>query len=291
VLFQAGKVKDAVDTYEAAVDRIKAGKDDSKKEEFTNICRETTGRWLIDAARQKKFDEALAAATELAKNDWYFAQLKAEVLREAGRLDESATALNDAMGQIEKAKIEDKQRKHLLERCRYVLSGVLTDLNKIDEATDQLQQLLKANPDNSTYNNDLGYIWADHDKNLDESEKLIRKALDLDKAERDKLKEKGLIDPDEDKENAAYLDSLGWVLYKKKDYPGAKKYLLEASKSDDGKHVEIYDHLAEVHKALGEKSEAVEVWRKALKLEDVTKRDQARKEEIKKKLAAEGEKP
>ena len=67
----------------------------------------------------------------------------------------------------------------------------------------------------------------------------------------------------------------------------AKKALLESVKQDDGKHVEIYDHLADVYKALGETAEASEYWQKALKLENVSKRDEARKEEIKKKLAKE----
>jgi tetratricopeptide (TPR) repeat protein len=167
------------------------------------------------------------------------------------------------------------------------MSSVYTDLGKTDKAIDELRKLLKANPESSTYNNDLGYIMADHDKDLDEAEKLVRKAVELDKAERQKLKEKGLIDADEDKDNAAYLDSLGWVLFKKKNFAEAKKYLLQASKSDDGKHVEIFDHLADVHKALGEKAEAVAVWQKALDLENVSKRDESRKEAIKKKMGDE----
>ena len=43
---------------------------------------------------------------------------------------------------------------------------------------EELQTLLKKKPNNPTYNNDLGYIWADHDMNLEESEKLIRKAIE-----------------------------------------------------------------------------------------------------------------
>ncbi|HEY1378486.1 MAG TPA: tetratricopeptide repeat protein [Gemmataceae bacterium] len=288
VLFDAGKVKDGVDAYEAAVDKIKAGKDEDKKEEFTNLCRETVGRWMLDSARREKYDQPLAAAAELAKNDWYFAQLRAEVLREAGKLDESIAAFQDAITQLGKAKgLENEARDKHVERCKYAMSGVYTDMGQIDKATDQLRELLKAHPDSSTYNNDLGYVLADHDKDLDAAEAMIRKALELDKAERAKLKDKGLIGDDDDKENAAYLDSLGWVLYKKKNYAEAKKYLSEACKSDDGKHVEIYDHLAEVHKALGEKAEAAAVWQKALDLENVSKRDEARKEAIKKKMAEE----
>jgi pentatricopeptide repeat protein len=246
-------------------------------------------------ARQGKFDDALKLTDKLVEADeggWYFLKLKAEVLREAGKLDESVAAFEDTIERLGKSKLKEEERDRYVELCRYILSGVYTDLGQIDKATAELQRLLKAHPASSTYNNDLGYVWADNNKNLDEAEKMIRKALDLDKAERKKLKDQGLLEGDEDKENAAYLDSLGWVLFKKKDYPEAKKYLLEASKSDEGKHVEIYDHLAEVHKAMGEKAEAVAVWKKALQLDNLGKRDEARKDEIKKKLAKEeGENP
>ena len=66
----------------------------------------------------------------------------------------------------------------------------------------------------------------------------IRKALDEDRKQRKERPELGL---EEDKDNAAYLDSLGWVLFKKKNLKEAKKYLLEAIQDPDGQHVEIID--------------------------------------------------
>jgi tetratricopeptide (TPR) repeat protein len=248
---------------------------------------------VLALAKQKKFDDALKMTEKLLSNtdgNWYFNRLKADVLREAGKNEEAIDAFEETIEKLNKANFKDEQEKvrdAMIERCRYVMSGVFTDMGQVDKATEQLRKLLKAHPESSTYNNDLGYVLADNDKDLDEAEKLVRKALDLDKAERAKLKEKGLLDADEDKENAAYLDSLGWVLYKKKNYAEAKKHLLEASKTDEGKHVEIFDHLADVHKAMGEKADAVAVWQKALELEDVSKRDMSRKEAIKKKLAQE----
>ena len=88
--------------------------------------------------------------------------------------------------------------------------------------------MLKDKPDDPTYNNDLGYIWADHDKNLAEAEKLIRKAIEQDRKQREELKAGGELKPEGDKDNPAFLDSLGWVLYKQKKYQDAKKQLLEA---------------------------------------------------------------
>jgi tetratricopeptide (TPR) repeat protein len=156
-------------------------------------------------------------------------------------------------------------------------------MDQLDKALKQLEFLLKKQPDNATYNNDLGYIWADHDMKLPEAEKLIRKALDLERQER---KKKPGLKPDEDHDNAAYLDSLGWVLFKLKNYPEAKKYLLEAVKDKDGQHIEILDHLGDVYVALGEKAEAVNIWKKALTLETKTRREKERKGQVEKKLKA-----
>jgi tetratricopeptide (TPR) repeat protein len=169
---------------------------------------------ILALAKQSKFDDALKLTEKLVEADeggWYFLRLKAEVLREAGKLDESIGAFEDTIERLGKSKLKDDERDKYIERCRYVLSGVYTDLGKIDKAAGELQRLLKAYPDRATYHNDLGYIWADHDLNLDEAEKLIRKALELDAAERKKLMDQGLIDGEDDKANAAYLDSLGWV--------------------------------------------------------------------------------
>jgi tetratricopeptide (TPR) repeat protein len=241
-------------------------------------------------ALQNKAEKALKLTDEWIERDeggYQFLMLKAEVLHDLGKFDESIGVFEDTIERIGKAKLEDEQRDKLVELCRYMMTSVYTDMNQPDKAIDELRKLLKAHPDSATYNNDLGYVLADNNKEFDEAERLVKKALELDKADRQKLKENGLLEDDEDKDNAAYLDSLGWVLFKKKNYAEAKKHLLEACKSDDGKHVEIFDHLADVHKALGEKAEAVAVWQKALDLENVTKRDDARKEAIKKKMAEE----
>jgi tetratricopeptide (TPR) repeat protein len=294
VLAEDGKYSDAVANYEEAVSRIQElkNKDDQvdkeKQQAFQGRCRLSMQRLVVDFIRRDKHDAALKLLDELTKADVFFAGMKGEVLRDQGKLDEAAPALESAVGQLDKSsKLDDKIKKALVDRCRYVMSGVYTDLNQIEKAAGELQTLLKANPENSTYNNDLGYIWADHDMNLEESEKLIRKALDLDKSERAKIREAAGTDADDDRANPAYLDSLGWVLFKKKQFEEAKKYLIEASQQEDGQHVEILDHLAQVHMALGEKAQAIAVWKKALEVENITKRDNARKEVVRKKLEKE----
>jgi predicted Zn-dependent protease len=176
-----------------------------------------------------------------------------------------------------------EQKDRFKDRTRYILTGLYVDNKEIDKAAKNLEALIKRHPDNATYKNDLGFIWCDHDMHLPEAEKLIKEAVELDKKEKEKLKKEGKID--EVKPNAAYLDSLGWVLFKQKKYKEALPYLKEAAADDeDGSHLEIWDHLADCYMALGEKKEAVAAWEKGLKYEDVSKRDVERRRKVSEKL-------
>jgi tetratricopeptide (TPR) repeat protein len=111
--------------------------------------------------------------------------------------------------------------------------------------------------------NYLGYLLADEGKRLDEARELISRALS--------------IDP----ENAAYLDSMGWVLYRLRDFNGAKEYLESAVQfmdvSDEENYV-IYDHLGDVYYEIGRVREAVEAWEEALAMKHT--------EEIREKIEA-----
>jgi tetratricopeptide (TPR) repeat protein len=242
-------------------------------------------RLLIQAVtKQGKYDQALKLVNGLikAQDHWLERQLKGWVLREAGKFDEAAKVYEDVIERVTKDKDIDPEDKEVyLERYRYTLSNVFVDLGKIDQASEQLLALLAKKPDDPGFNNDLGYIWADNDMKLDEAEKMIRKALELDRKRRQANPK---LDPENDHDNGAYLDSLGWVLYKKKNFPEAKKVLLEAVKDKSSQHIEIYDHLGDVHEALGEKAEAVTAWRKGLEVVGEGRRELERKASVEKKI-------
>jgi tetratricopeptide (TPR) repeat protein len=243
-------------------------------------------RLLIQAiSKQGKFDQALKLAENLvkAKDHWEQRQLKAWVLREAGRFDDAAKAYEEVIDQVGKDKeLESEDRDAYVKRYQYILSNVYVDLNRIDRAADLLKGLLAKEPNDPGYNNDLGYIWADHDMNLAESEKLIRKALELDQQRR---KANPKLDPKDDHDNGAYLDSLGWVLFKQKKYQEAKVVMLKAVEDKGSQHIEIYEHLGDVLQALGERRAAAEAYRKGVEVAGDTRREQQRKVEVEKKLA------
>ena len=113
-----------------------------------------------------------------------------------------------------------------------------------DAAIRDLRQLLRERPGDATVQNALGYTLADRDRSLDEAHALIAAAL--------------AQTPD----NAAVLDSMGWVLFRQGRLPEALEYLKRAN--DLGDDAEIDLHLGEVQWALGDRDAARATWQQAL---------------------------
>ena len=78
-------------------------------------------------------------------------------------------------------------------------------LNEYAKGEAELEALLQLDPEEAGVNNDLGYLYADQGKNLEKAEAMIRKAVQ------------------EEPDPAAYLDSLGWVLFKRGRFKEARR--------------------------------------------------------------------
>lgn len=291
---------------QAYVGLIKLYADNKRFEESEKVCKEflelegeedeaverlkpvVLREMILAIAKQGALERALKMIDNLIKADprnWLHRSLKAQILREADKLEEAAKLYVDLIERVGKdGRFEREEKEEFIDEYRYILSGVYIDLNDVEKAAEQLKILLAKEPNNPTYNNDLGFIWADRGMNLVEAEKLIRKAID----EERKLKKKRKIPSEE--ANAAYLDSLGWVLFKQGKAKEALPYLIQAVKQKEGQNIEIYDHLADVHLSLGEKQQAVAAWKKGLEIVGNNKRDQKRKIEVEKKLQMHEEK-
>jgi len=242
-------------------------------------------KFMIRAlAKDGKYDQALKMTDNLirANDNWEDRELKGWVLREAARYAEAAKVYEDVLERIAKDKeLEQAEKDEAIEQTRYLLSGVYVDAKQVDKAADHLKWLVDRNPTDPGYYNDLGFIWADHDMNLKEAEKLIRKALDLD---RERRKKTPTFNPAKDRDKGSYLDSLGWVLFKQKQYEEAKKVLVEALKDQDAQHIEIYDHLGDTYLALGQRDQALEAWRQGLKVAGDDRRERERKTVVEMKI-------
>jgi tetratricopeptide (TPR) repeat protein len=235
-------------------------------------------------AKDGKFEQALKLTDNLvrASDHWKERQLRGWVLREAGRFAEAAKVYEDVLERIAKDKdLTQKGRDTYSDRYRHVLSIIYVESKQIDKAAEHLKALIERHPEDPGFYNDLGYIWADNDTNLKEAETMIRKALDLDREQRKKKED---FNPAKDRDKGAYLDSLGWVLFKQKRYEEAKKYLIEALKDKESQHIEIFDHLGETYLALGQRDQALDAWRRGLEVAGDDRREQQRKLEVEKKI-------
>ena len=100
--------------------------------------------------------------------------------------------------------------------------------------------------------NYLGYMWADINRNLDEAATLIIKANEL--------------EPD----NAAYVDSLGWLYFRQGKFDEALTELLRAAElTKDEPDSTIFEHIGDAHQALGQADKAKAAWQRAHELLDV----------------------
>jgi tetratricopeptide (TPR) repeat protein len=182
------------------------------------------------------------------------------------------------------ALLKEYNQEGEVHKIRYVLSAIYSAAQQYDKAEEQLLLILKDDPDDATANNDLGYLWADQNKKLDEAEKRIRRALELDKRQRNSLMRVGL---DSDRDNAAFVDSLGWVLFRKGDWQGARRELEKAVSLPVGDDDPVvWDHLGDVYFRLQEMDKAGQAWRKAIALYESggRRRPDERYREIKEKL-------
>ena len=123
-----------------------------------------------------------------------------------------------------------------------------------NKASDLLRKSIALDPENSAEAcNYLGYMWADHNMNLEEAETMIRRAMQS------------------EPNNASYLDSLGWVEFRKGQFDRALDDLLRAAKTAEREDPVVFEHIGDTYLKLNRTREALEAWQKALSLDPKNK--------------------
>jgi tetratricopeptide (TPR) repeat protein len=116
-------------------------------------------------------------------------------------------------------------------------------------AEKHFEKALLLAPDDPETLNYLGYMWAERGENLDRALAMIERAVKSDPT------------------NAAFLDSLGWVLFQLGRPGEAVEYLLQSIAHDEKPDATVLDHLGDVYAALKEWSKAREAWTRSLSVE------------------------
>ena len=177
---------------------------------------------MLDEAAQKERSEAL---------DVEFA--KAALLEDSGKANEAIALLQLAL---------ERFPDH--PGLRYQIALIQDKASRTRESVKSFETLLKDRPDDASLLNALGYSLADRNQKLPRAESLIRKALEA--------------SPD----NPAFLDSLGWVRFRRGDVAGALPYMERAYRIFPD--AEIASHWGEILWASGKQTEARALWARSL---------------------------
>lgn len=127
---------------------------------------------------------------------------------------------------------------------QYARAMTFEQLNDIAAAEQDLRAIIARDPSNATTLNALGYTLTVHTNRYAEAAELIERAHN--------------ISPDE----AAILDSLGWVYFKLQRYDDASAYLQRAYRLLPDP--EIAAHLGETLWTMGRVDDALAIWRDSL---------------------------
>ena len=269
-----------------------AKKSTAAKEFFTKILKkepkniEAHYYLVLLAVEEKNWDEALDHAKIIArsrKNDpkihyqiGYFYSQKKEIrkalqaLKKTVELEpnnpENYYLLGLAYQELKKYTLAEKTYQRALElkpdteEVLLQLAVLYEQRKETGKAIEFFRKVLSLQPKNAIALNYIGYTYAEQGVNLEEAENLINQALELDAT------------------NAAYIDSLGWVYYQKKDYENARIKLEQASQLLEDPV--IFEHLGDTYKILGKLAEAKNAWEKAFKLDPKNKNLKHKLEEI-----------
>ena len=191
-----------------------------------------------------------AAARVLSRDSAEDNYLLGAVMRKAERVEQAERFL------LRAEELAPEDRRTLLE-----IATLYERKGAFDEALERIMLLHEKDPDDASVNNYYGYILAEKGESLDRAEELVRKAL--------------ASDP----ENGYFLDSLGWIFYKKGEIDEALRILVEAV-SLAGDDPVIWDHLGQVYEALGQKAKAADAYRTSLSIDAENEQVQERLEMV-----------
>jgi tetratricopeptide (TPR) repeat protein len=200
---------------------------------------------LLETDQDQEAAELLVTAREKYPQSFVASYFSAVV---SSRLEDHAAAVGHYTAAEVIARATAPNR---LDHVFYFQMGAqLERAQRFEEAAATFKQCLGLKSDFAPALNYLGYMWADQGIHLEEARKMIQQAVDL------------------DPENAAYLDSLAWVLFKLNQPHLALTYMERALQHQEEPDATLFDHLGDIQQAVGNLKAAREAWKQSLEITD-----------------------
>jgi tetratricopeptide (TPR) repeat protein len=239
--FAPSAAAQVIDTWRMARDYTKANEEAEaalKKFPEDRAVRVTRANLLADMG---KYDQATADLKKMldGKNDRETYMQIAQVHEKAKNYGEMGKAIDAAEGLSTTP--DEKETIH------FMRGAMLEKSKKFEQAEAEFRKLLAINPNSTSALNYLGYMLADRGVRLNEAVDMIKKALD------------------QDPQNGAYLDSLGWAYYRQGKLTEAEESLKRAAERTP-KDATILDHLGDVYNKQGNLKAAITQWEASVRL-------------------------
>ena len=126
------------------------------------------------------------------------------------------------------------------------MGDLLQEQGSVEEACDCYDKALQYKPANHLVLNNYAYCLAEEGIELKKAEQMSRLTIEA--------------EPD----NATYLDTYAWILYKLQRYDEALTHIEHAIEVDEAPSDVLYEHAGDIHQRLGHKAQALDYWHKAL---------------------------
>ena len=160
------------------------------------------------------------------------------------RPDEGLETLRQATRQI-----GDGSDAGMVSNIYSALGNLLQDRGEVDEASTYYEAALQYTPSDILLLNNYAYLLAQEGRELEKAEHMSRRTIEA--------------EPD----NATYLDTYAWVLYKLQRYDEALIHIEHALATDAKPSDVLYEHAGDICFQLKNRAKALDYWRKALELQ------------------------
>ncbi len=231
--YYLGRIADSQREYNTAIEHYsKVSSNDLRMDSQSRIIELLALLGHVEQARKRL--QQLRELNSGPEQQVHFILIENKILRETGHHQEAMDML-------------DSELENYPESVDILYAHALAaeKMGRDDIFEQRLRSILQIEPGNARALNALGYYLADRSLALDEAESYIRQAIAI-----------MPTDP-------AIIDSLGWVSYRKGDYPEALRLLRQAYKLLFDP--EIAAHLGEVLWVSGDQKSATEIWEDALR--------------------------
>ena len=199
-----------------------------------------------DLALYPAYAEALERSGKPAEAERFLRE--AATARGAQELTEALAVLLERQGRPQEAislltrAVDQRPRQ---ESLLFSLAAAYERAGQHVQSIARMREVLAINPDNASALNFIGYTLTEQNVDLDEAERFLHRALEL------------------RPETGAFLDSLGWLFFRRHDYGRAVSTLEHASALEPDEPI-IAEHLGDAYLGVHRRRDAAGAYRRAL---------------------------